>query len=662
MKLMRGARIFREPAFRRPWAVAGRLVVGLIVLWRIGIGPGAPASENWPAWRGDGSGVSDETHLPSVWSESQNVLWRTALPGEGNSSPIVWKNRLFVTASLEEGARRLVLCLDAERGAILWQSELRPEGKTTFYAKTGYASPTAVTDGRRVFVFFDSPGLAALDMQGNVLWTVPLGPFKSPYNMGSSPVLYKDTVILCCDHHGQAFLVALGQADGRQRWRTPRPASGFSHFGTPLLIRVGGRPQLVVNGEPVIAYDPDTGRELWSCRGMRECVAPSPVFGDGLVYASSGRIGPVIAIDPSGRGDVTETHVRWHLTDVGPYVPTPLVYHHLLVPGDNGKLAFFDAAGKPVLEDRVRDHFTSSPVAGDGKIYWCSERGKTYVLDAAGLTAEKRAVRVVAVNQLHGAILATPAIANRRIFLRTGEALYGLAESGQAALAKVTEAPPAPLAPPATPLAELKARYESHQAVWQNEPEARIRLELLESIARLDDPDVVPFLLHTAQKEPHWDICEEAAKSLGRKDQAAVDSLLVLVPDSRPFIRTIAISELGRLKVAKAAPGILLAAVRDKQPLVRSTSLQALARIGGADDADRPQIIAAMLAALDDTRHEEAVVRESALVGLAALAGQVTVRRPDVVRALARVAEDRNPRLARKAQELLHSVYQEPAK
>ena len=330
----------------------------------LGAAESPPASGNWPAWRRDGSGVSPDKNLPVAWSETQNVRWKTPLPGEGNSSPIVWGNRVFLTAALKEGQTRLVLCLDADSGKIVWQTELTPDIKTLLYPKTGFAAPTPTTDGQHVYVFFDEPGLVALDLQGHVVWKRRLGPFDAPYNMGSSPILYKDLVIVCCDHHGPGFLVAFERSSGEQRWRTARPTTGFGHFGTPLVINVGGRPQVVVNGEPVVAYSPDTGEQIWSCRGMKECVGPSPVFGHGLLYASSGRTGPVMAIDPTGRGDVTETHVRLHLTSGGPYVPTPLVYPHLLVPGDNGRLLLYSGAGQQVGDERVRDHFTSSPVAG----------------------------------------------------------------------------------------------------------------------------------------------------------------------------------------------------------------------------------------------------------------------------------------------------------
>ncbi len=627
-------------------ALFGSLVVGL----RTQGAEDPSTSGNWPAWRRDGSGIADDRHLPVVWSEDENVLWRTSLPGEGNSSPVVWGNRVFLTASLDEGAKRLVLCLDSDTGKIRWQTELLPNAPSTFYQKTGFAAPTPTTDGERVYAFFDTPGLIALDMQGKVVWKRSVSPIKSPYNMGSSPVLYKDLVLQCCDHKGPSFLVAWDRKSGAQRWRTPRKSSNCGHYGTPLLIQVDGRPQVVVNGEPVVAYDPDTGAELWSCHGMKECVGPSPVFGHGLLYASSGRTGPVMAIDPRGRGDVTETHVLLHLTSGGPYVPTPLVYPHLMVPGDNGRMLFYNAACELVVEDRVHDHFTSSPVGADGKIYWCSERGKTYVIDAAGLTGKRPSLKLLSVNQLPGVFLATPAIAGGRLFLRTNEALYCIAETGKVR-------PVHSLKTLSGTFAELKSRYEKHQAVWTNEPEAQIRLETLEAIACLDDPQVVPFLLHTVQKEPHWDICEEAVKSLGRKGPPAIDPLIGLVKDSRPFIRTVAIDDLGRLKAAKAIPQLLVA-THDKQPLVRCTSLQALAQISQQHTASVAQIVAALLAVLADREREEAVVKQSALDGLAILAGKANVQREEILRTLVAVQGYGNPRLAKKSQEILSKVYQ----
>jgi hypothetical protein len=324
-----------------------------------------------------------------------------------------------------------------------------------------------------------------------------------------------------------------------------------------------------------------------------------------------------------------------------------------MVPADNGRMRFINSAGELVADDRVRDHFTSSPVGADDKIYWCSERGRTYVIDAARLAGDQPSVRVLAVNQLGAPCLASPAIAHGCLFIRTSEALYCIAGQGAS-----IESQPAPSLPGT--LAGLKARYEEHRAEWQNEPEARIRLETLEAIAQLDDPQVIPFLFETVQKEPHWDICEEAVKSLGRKGRPAVDSLIVLVKDSRPFIRTSAIEHLGRLKATKAIPAVL-AATRDKEPLVRSASLRALGEIGGQPTPQLANIINALIAASAHLEEEAAVVRQSALDGLAALAGKVGARREEVIRALVTATSDRNPRLAARAKEILDDVYRATA-
>ena len=201
----------------------------------------------------------------------------------------------------------------------------------------------------------------------------------------------------------------------------------------------------------------------------------------------------------------------------------------------------------------------------------------------------------------------------------------------------------------------MKSRYEQHQAEWTNEPEAQIRLETLEAIARLDDPQVVPFLLHTVQKEPHWDICEEAVKSLGRKGPPAIDPLIGLVTDSRPFVRTVAIHDLGRLKAAKAVPQLLVA-THDKQPLVRCASLQALAQIGREDTDSMAQTVAVLIAVLADREGEEAVVKESALDGLAILADKAHAQREEIVRTLVAVQGHGNPRLAKKSHEILQRM------
>jgi HEAT repeat protein len=268
------------------------------------------------------------------------------------------------------------------------------------------------------------------------------------------------------------------------------------------------------------------------------------------------------------------------------------------------------------------------------------------VIDAAALAASKPAVKVLATNQISGVCLASPAVAGGRLFIRTLAALYCIGKDR----APVVEQTAKTLT---GTFAELRKRYDDHQAHWQNEVETQTRLETVEAIAKLDDPEVIPFLLHVAANEPHWDICEEAAKSLGRKGAPAIDSLMKLLPDPRPFIRTIAINELGRMKVPKAVPA-LLEALHDTQPLVCSASLQALTQIGQTDIPDFPQIVTAMIIGLSP--NAEPVVRQSALEGLAALESKVTTQRREVIEALTRVAAGPNPGLAQKARQLLSPI------
>ncbi|MFZ4396877.1 MAG: PQQ-binding-like beta-propeller repeat protein, partial [Kiritimatiellia bacterium] len=299
----------------------------------------------WPAWRGDGSGISRAERMPESWSRNSNVLWRSALPGEGSSSPIVWDERVFVTASTDGGSNRLVLCLSAADGTERWRRAFATPKVPVTELKSGYAPSTPATDGERVYAFFDSPGLVCLDAaSGEVRWQLPLGPFQTPYNIASSPVLYSNLVLMCCDHNGDSFLLAADARSGEIRWKTPRKQG--QQYGSPLVIEANGQPQVVINGAAVQAYDPRDGHELWSCRGLNPVVAPSPVWDGQRVCATSGRNGPALWIDPSGKGDATETHVRMRVGTGGPYVPSPLALPDLLLPGDDGRLRLFGADGR----------------------------------------------------------------------------------------------------------------------------------------------------------------------------------------------------------------------------------------------------------------------------------------------------------------------------
>ena len=227
------------------------------------------------------------------------------------------------------------------------------------------------------------------------------GTFKAIYNIASSPVLCDGEVIICCDHSGDSFIAAFDALTGTQRWRTPRKQD--IQFATPLVATLAGKQQIVVNAKTVVSYDPATGNELWRCRGMMDTVAPSAVAAHGLIYVASGRDGPAMAIDPSGQGDVSESHVRMQVPTGGPYVVSPIVFPTLVLPGDNGMLRSIDDTGKTVSELHVTGHFDTSPVAAGSNLYWLAENGDTHVLQLA-----KGTLYEIAINHLGEKSIASP--------------------------------------------------------------------------------------------------------------------------------------------------------------------------------------------------------------------------------------------------------------
>lgn len=382
---------------------------------------------DWPRWRGpDGNGVSAESPLPLTWSATEHVAWRVAVPGEGASSPIVWGDDVFLTSSLDDGTRRLLHCFDRLSGRPRWQRELRDPNPEATSALTGHAAATPATDGRRVVVFMGNAGAAAFDLDGERLWHWSPGPFESELGFASSPILYRDLAILVCDHDGDrfrsfdSFLIALDARTGRTVWKTGRPGLGRS-WSTPILVPVDGRRELVVSAQDELrAYDPETGALLWQAKGTSGWVTPSPVYGNGLVIATSGKDGPTIAVRPGGRGDVTATRVAWRDERGGPYVCSPLLYDGLVyVHDEQGRLLCREASdGRIVYRERLRGKFIASAVAGDGRIYLTNDEGTTFVLRAG------RTFEVLAENRLDAEVLASPAVSGGSIFLRTRRELF----------------------------------------------------------------------------------------------------------------------------------------------------------------------------------------------------------------------------------------------
>lgn len=400
-------------------------VVGLVMIawWAAGRG----MADDWPRWRGPyGNGVSAETGLPVRWSATENVRWRAELPGEGSSSPIVWGDRVFITAALDRGGKRLTLCLDRATGRERWRREITDENPEISSALTGHAAATPATDGTHVVAVFGNAGVVCYDFDGRQLWHRRLGEFESELGLASSPILYDGTVILVCDHDGDrfrsfdSFLTALDVTTGATRWKTDRPGL-FRSWSTPILVPTESGKELIVNAQDELrGYDPDDGRLLWQVTGMTGWVTPSPVFGHGLIFATSGKDGPTLAVRPGGRGDVTDTHVVWRHHRGAPYVCSPLLAgDDLYVHNEQGILTCYDArTGKQHYRQRLDGKFLASGVAGDGRLYLTSDAGETFVIQLG--PEFQRLAR----NPLDDEVAASPALADGTILLRTRHHLY----------------------------------------------------------------------------------------------------------------------------------------------------------------------------------------------------------------------------------------------
>ena len=397
------------------------------------------ARKYWAQWRGpSGQGVVEGSGFPDSWSDKENVRWKVVVPGRGHSSPIIWKDRIFLTTAYG-GERRTVLCFRRDDGKLLWETAVPTSDSVEhLQGKNSYATATAATDGERVYALFGNAGLIAVDFNGKQLWHYDFGATANYHGPGGSPLLYKDRVIFYQDQ-GQtlgrpqspearagSFVAAIDAKTGRQLWKTPRQ-EGVG-WGTPIAIRADGRDEIIVSSQRAVrAYDPDTGRELWSAAGNNVEVIPTPAVGHGLVFCSSGRAGPTLAIRPGGSGDVTSTHIAWQTPKGSPFVPSPLVYgDHLYLVNDMASIATCLEAktGKLLWQGRLgearRESFSASPVAVGGKIFFTNDDGETFVL-AAG-----QEFNLLRVNRLGEQTLATPALVEGTWYFRTASQLVAI--------------------------------------------------------------------------------------------------------------------------------------------------------------------------------------------------------------------------------------------
>ena len=395
----------------------------------------ALAGDDWPQFRGPlGNGHSDSTGIPLTWSDTQNVKWKTALPGEGWSSPVILGNQVWMQTALDHGKSLRALCVDKADGTLLHSTEIfyveAPEEK---HALNSHASPTPVLEAGRAYVFFGMHGAACLDTTtGKVLWkNTSLKHDHDKNGPGSSPLLYGDLLILTCDGTEQQYLAALDKQTGELKWKTIRSnarelaAKNFhlrKAYHTPEIINVSGRDQLVSMGAfRVSGLEPQTGREIWAVDVPGFSNVPRPVYGEGLLFIATGFMKPELwAIRPDGQGNVTKTHVAWKVTKQAPAKPSPiLVNGRLYVISDGGILTCLDArTGKDLWSERLGGEYSASPIYADGQLFFCSQLGVTTVVKP-GDKLEK-----VAVNTLPAGLMSSPAVSGHALFLRTKTHLY----------------------------------------------------------------------------------------------------------------------------------------------------------------------------------------------------------------------------------------------
>ncbi len=421
----------------------------------------------WPSFRGpSASGVADGQNPPTAWDPEtgHNVLWSTPVPGLGHSSPVVWGDRIFLTTAVSADPDAVfrygtdgrqdrrsdrsrnawyVYAIDRRGGAVVWVREaISGSPSVQRHPKNSYASATPATDGEHVVVLMATGGVFCYDFDGELLWDVDLGPldagasYDTAYQWGaaSSPIIWQDLVIVQADQQEGSFIAAFDIGTGEEVWRTPRDL--ISSFSTPTIHVGPERTELVTNGAGAMhGYDPASGEELWRMSGSSLNTTPTPVSDRGLVYVASGyRTRPIFAIRSGATGDISlaagessNAHVAWSSPRDGPYIATPLVYRgHLYVVSANGVLTVFDSAtGERVYQRRIGDTggaYSASPIAGDGRIYLTSEDGDIFVV-RAGPEYE-----LLATNRMGEVCLATPAISEGQLFIRTTGHLFAVTD------------------------------------------------------------------------------------------------------------------------------------------------------------------------------------------------------------------------------------------
>ncbi|MDP6107110.1 MAG: PQQ-binding-like beta-propeller repeat protein [Candidatus Brocadiia bacterium] len=387
--------------------------------------------QNWPGFRGPtGMGLAKEDDWPWSWDagSGENILWKTPVPAPGKSSPVLWGNRIFLTGG--DAQTREVFCFRRSTGELLWrkpvpsmaEASAGEDDELDVMEDTGYAAPTPVTDGKRVYAFFATGDLAAIDFGGNVVWARNLGKPENIYGIATSPVLCDGKLIVQFDRggaeEGLSELLALDPQTGRTLWSTPRPVP--SSWATPVVAQTAGRAQLITCATPwMIAYDPASGEELWRAGGLMEDVAASPVVAGDLAFASN-PYAQVTAVRTDGGGDVTETHVVWAAQEGMSDAASPVCDGKLFLQVDSrGLITCYGAGrGEPKWDERIDCAFWASPTLVGSTVYLPGQNGKTYIFQLA------EEFELAGAANLGEPIYATPAFADSRIYIRGDKHLF----------------------------------------------------------------------------------------------------------------------------------------------------------------------------------------------------------------------------------------------
>jgi len=434
-------------------AAIGLVILAATTLFAISETP-EEAEKFWAQWRGPyATGVSTLAEPPLEWSETKNVKWKVEIPGRGSASPVVWGDRIFLLTAVPVNAtpadshsprggiqprdmhRFIVLAIDRKDGRVIWErvATETPPHEASHQDNGTWASSSAVTDGERVYAWFESRGMFVYDLNGKLLWQKDLGDkrMRNQFGEGSTPALHGNRLVIVWDQQGgQSYVICLDKTNGEEMWRVNRDE--IDTWATPLVVEVAGRPQVIVPGRNLlISYDLETGKIVWQSKGLTMNAIPSPVYSDGMLFATSGFQGNNLkAINlAEARGDITNTSaIVWSLDRDTPYVPSPLLYDGILyiLKTNNGLLSAFDAkSGKPhyLVQrlDKVPNIF-SSPVGAKGRVYLTGREGTTLVIK------KSTTFEILATNTLDDGFDASPALVDKEIILRGYKHLYSIAE------------------------------------------------------------------------------------------------------------------------------------------------------------------------------------------------------------------------------------------